>query len=120
MASEPAEVERLRLYSYATAPEAGGYIAIMRLFVGALLAEWSAHDLADRGLDLPVEVIDQRLPARPTHVLHADPRRRRASVAAKPGQVPSGSSPGGGDPPATLANGCAEGSQCVGQRNSSS
>jgi hypothetical protein len=39
MASEPAEVERLRLYSYATAPEAGGYVAIMRLFVGALLAE---------------------------------------------------------------------------------
>ena len=28
----------------------------MRLFVGALLAEWSAHDLVERGIDLPVEV----------------------------------------------------------------
>jgi uncharacterized protein (TIGR02677 family) len=56
-----AESERLRLYAYATAPEAGSYIEIMRLFVGALLAEWSAHDLLERGVDLPVEVIEQRL-----------------------------------------------------------
>jgi uncharacterized protein (TIGR02677 family) len=55
------EAERLRLYAYATAPEAGSYVAIMRLFVGALLAEWSAHDLVERGVDLPVEVVDQRL-----------------------------------------------------------
>ncbi|MDQ3979230.1 MAG: TIGR02677 family protein [Actinomycetota bacterium] len=53
--------ERLRLYSYATAPEAASYVAIMRLFAEALLAEWSAHDLAERGIDLPTEVIDQRL-----------------------------------------------------------
>jgi uncharacterized protein (TIGR02677 family) len=58
---ESLAAERLRLYAYATAPEAAGYIAIMRLFAGALLAEWSAHDLAERGLDLPVEVIEQRL-----------------------------------------------------------
>ncbi len=55
------EGERLRLYAYATTPEAGSYVAIMRLFVDALVAEWSAHDLAERGLALPVEVIDQRL-----------------------------------------------------------
>ncbi len=53
--------ERLRLYAYATAPEAPSYIGIMRLFVGALLAEWSAHDLVERGVDLPVAAIEQRL-----------------------------------------------------------
>jgi uncharacterized protein (TIGR02677 family) len=53
--------ERLRLYAYASAPESRSYVSIMRLFVGALLAEWSARDLADRGLDLPLDVIDQRL-----------------------------------------------------------
>ncbi len=58
---EHLESERLRLYAYATAPEAGSYVAIMRLFAGALLAEWSAHDLADRGLEIPAEVIEQRL-----------------------------------------------------------
>lgn len=80
MASDAAEVERLRLYSYATAPEAGGYVAIMRLFVGALLAEWSAHDLADRGLDLPVEVIDQRLRYLEQHGnLLASPREVRVT-----------------------------------------
>jgi uncharacterized protein (TIGR02677 family) len=56
-----AESERLRLYAYATAPEAASYVEIMRLFAGALLAEWSAHDLVDRGVDLPVEVLEQRL-----------------------------------------------------------
>jgi uncharacterized protein (TIGR02677 family) len=61
MGSGTSEAERLRLYAYATAPEASSYIAIMRLFVGALVAEWSAHDLVGRGVDLPVEVIDQRL-----------------------------------------------------------
>ncbi len=61
MGSGQAEAERLRLYAYATAPEANSYVAIMRLFVGALLGEWSAHDLTERGVDLPVEVIDQRL-----------------------------------------------------------
>jgi uncharacterized protein (TIGR02677 family) len=56
-----AEAERLRLYAYATAPEAGSYVQIMRSFVGALLAEWSAHDLIERGVDLPVDVLEQRL-----------------------------------------------------------
>ena len=84
MASEPGEVERLRLYSYATAPEAGGYVAIMRLFVGALLAEWSAHDLADRALDLPVEVIDQRLRYLEQHGnLLASPREVRVTSIAE-------------------------------------
>jgi len=59
--SEAVDVERLRLYAYATAPEAGSYVDLMRLFAGALLAEWSAHDLVERGIDLPASVIDQRL-----------------------------------------------------------
>lgn len=61
MGTPIAEAERLRLYAYATVPEAAGYVEIMRLFVGALLAEWSAHDLMTRGVDLPVEVLEQRL-----------------------------------------------------------
>jgi uncharacterized protein (TIGR02677 family) len=61
MGDRPTDSERLRLYAYATAPEATSYVALMRLFAEALLAEWSAHDLVERGLDLPVEVIEQRL-----------------------------------------------------------
>lgn len=61
MSTPLAESERLRLYAYATAPEAASYVEIMRLFVGALLAEWSAHDLVDRGVNVPVEVVEQRL-----------------------------------------------------------
>jgi uncharacterized protein (TIGR02677 family) len=56
-----ADTERLRLYAYATARESTDYVAIMRLFAGSLLAEWSAHDVAERGIDLPPDVIEQRL-----------------------------------------------------------
>lgn len=55
------DADRLRLYAYATAPEAASYVAIMRLFAGALLAEWSAHDLVERGIDLPADVVEERL-----------------------------------------------------------
>ena len=55
------DAERLRLYAYATARESGDYVAIMRLFAGSLLAEWSAHDVAERGVRLPPEIIEQRL-----------------------------------------------------------
>jgi len=61
MAPAVVETERLRLYAYATAQEASSYVAIMRLFVGALVAEWSAPDLVERGIDLPAAAIDQRL-----------------------------------------------------------
>jgi uncharacterized protein (TIGR02677 family) len=57
----PAELDRLRLYAYATASQSAEYVAIMRQFAGALLAEWSAQDVAERGVDLPVDVIEQRL-----------------------------------------------------------
>lgn len=53
--------ERLRLYAYATARESRDYVAIMRLFTGSLLAEWSARDVADRGIELPADVVEQRL-----------------------------------------------------------
>ncbi len=55
------DAERLRLYAYATARESSDYVAIMRLFTASLLAEWSARDVAERGLDLPPDVIEQRL-----------------------------------------------------------
>ena len=61
MMSLAVEAERLRLYAYATMQDSGSYVAIMRPFVGALLAEWSAHDLVERGIDLPAAAIDQRL-----------------------------------------------------------
>ena len=81
--SDRVEAERLRLYAYATAPEASSYVAIMRLFVGALLAEWSAHDLVGRGLDLPVEAIDQRLRYLEEHGnLLASPREVRVTSIA--------------------------------------
>ena len=61
VADSPAELDRLRLYAYATAGQSAEYVAIMRLFAGALLAEWSAHDVVEHGVDLPVDVIEQRL-----------------------------------------------------------
>jgi len=61
MAEPTIEHERLRLYAYATAQESGDYVRIMREFAGALLAEWSALDVVHRGIDLPVEVVEQRL-----------------------------------------------------------
>lgn len=61
MSDPSGEFDRLRLYAYATARESADYVAIMRQFAGALLAEWSAHDVAERGFELPVELIEQRL-----------------------------------------------------------
>ena len=61
MSDPSGELDRLRLYAYATARESADYVAIMRQFAGALLAEWSAHDVAERGFELPVELIEQRL-----------------------------------------------------------
>jgi uncharacterized protein (TIGR02677 family) len=84
MGSDAGGAERLRLYAYASAPEATSYVVIMRLFVGALLAEWSAHDLAERGVDLPVEVIDQRLRYLEEHGnLLASPREVRVTSIAE-------------------------------------
>lgn len=78
------EAERLRLYGYASAPEAPTYVAIMRLFVGALLAEWSAHDLAERGIDLPIEVIEERLRYLEQHGnLLTSPREVRVTTIAE-------------------------------------
>jgi len=55
-----ADPDRLKLYRYVTAPEADDYIAIMGRFTDALLAEWSAQDLVNEGVDLPVEVVAAR------------------------------------------------------------
>jgi uncharacterized protein (TIGR02677 family) len=60
-AHPPDELDRLRLYAYATAGQSAEYVAIMRLFTGALLAEWSAQDVAERGVGLQVDVLEQRL-----------------------------------------------------------
>ena len=55
-----ADAGRLRLYAYVTAPEADDYLAVMSAFTQALLVEWSAQDVRDHGVDLPVEVIAAR------------------------------------------------------------
>jgi hypothetical protein len=41
-----ADPVRLRLYRYLSASEADDYVSIMGLFSDALLADWSARDLA--------------------------------------------------------------------------
>ena len=55
-----ADPERLRLYRYLTGAEADDYIAIMGKFTEALLAEWSALDLVNEGVDLSPEVAAAR------------------------------------------------------------
>ena len=55
-----ANPERLRLYRYVNAQEADDYLVIMSRFTDALLVEWSAADLADQGIALPVDVIADR------------------------------------------------------------
>lgn len=42
---EPADLDRLRLYAYLSAPERRTYLAIMRLFTGTLLADLGAGDV---------------------------------------------------------------------------
>jgi uncharacterized protein (TIGR02677 family) len=82
--SPSADAERLQLYAYATAPEVASYVAIMRLFAGALLADWSAHDLVERGIDLPLEVVEQRLRYLEFHGnLLASPREVRVTSIAE-------------------------------------
>jgi len=55
-----ADPDRLKLYGYLSAPEAGDYLAIMAAFTHALLAEWSPQDIAEQGVALPVETIAAR------------------------------------------------------------
>lgn len=40
--------DRLTAYTYLTVPERRTYLAIMRVFTGTLLADLSAHDVAER------------------------------------------------------------------------
>jgi uncharacterized protein (TIGR02677 family) len=64
----PGDRVRLEALRYAVQPEAAAYVAIMRTFTGGisgLLSDQSAAEvaaqLAELGLDLPVEVVDERL-----------------------------------------------------------
>lgn len=58
----------LSAYAYLTVPDRvtrGQYLEIMRVFASTLLSDLSAHDVADRlavrGVELPVDVVAQRL-----------------------------------------------------------
>lgn len=42
------DLERLAAYTYLTVPERQAHLAIMRVFTGTLLADLSAHDVAER------------------------------------------------------------------------
>jgi uncharacterized protein (TIGR02677 family) len=50
------ELERLRAYEYLGTPDRIIYLGIMRLFVGSLLVDFSADEVADRLADRGVEV----------------------------------------------------------------
>lgn len=56
--------DRLSLFRYLTAEEKTSYIALMRLFTSSLLVDLSATEaaqgLADAGMSLPAEVVQQR------------------------------------------------------------
>jgi len=61
-------LDPLSAYAYLTVPDRATraqYLAIMRIFAGTLLSDLSAHDVADRlaeqDLDLPTDVVAQRL-----------------------------------------------------------
>jgi len=58
------ELERLTAYTYLTVPDRAAYIAIMRVFTSTLLADLSAHDIAERlGDRVPVETVAAKLDA---------------------------------------------------------
>jgi uncharacterized protein (TIGR02677 family) len=56
------DLDRLTAYTYLTVPDRAAYVAIMRVFTSTLLADLSAHDLAER-LDerFPVDTLAARL-----------------------------------------------------------
>jgi uncharacterized protein (TIGR02677 family) len=59
-----AALDRLTAYSYLTAPDRKTYLAIMRVFTGTLLADLSAHDVAERlDGDQQADVIATKLTA---------------------------------------------------------
>jgi uncharacterized protein (TIGR02677 family) len=60
-ASAP-DLDRLTAYTYLTVPDRRTYLAIMRIFTGTLLADLSAHDVADRlPGSLPADAIAGKL-----------------------------------------------------------
>jgi uncharacterized protein (TIGR02677 family) len=56
------DLERLTAYTYLTVPDRAAYVAIMRVFTSTLLADLSAHDLAERlGERFTVETLAAKL-----------------------------------------------------------
>lgn len=56
------DLERLTAYTYLTVPDRAAYVAIMRVFTSTLLADLSAHDLAERLADrLTVDTLAAKL-----------------------------------------------------------
>ncbi|MDL4774538.1 MULTISPECIES: TIGR02677 family protein [Thermomonosporaceae] len=59
---EPGELERLTAYTYLTVPDRATHLAVMRAFTSTLLADLSAHDVAERaGGGLTVETVAAKL-----------------------------------------------------------
>ncbi|GAA3985918.1 hypothetical protein GCM10022630_33050 [Thermobifida alba] len=61
----PPDYARLTAYTYLTVPERADYIAVMRVFTGTLLADLSAHEVAEKlahsGDPKPVDLVALRL-----------------------------------------------------------
>jgi uncharacterized protein (TIGR02677 family) len=59
-----ADLARLTAYTYLTVPERAAYLAIMRVFSSTLLADLSAHDVAERlGEQVAIETLAAKLEA---------------------------------------------------------
>ena len=53
------DLDRLTAYTYLTVPDRRTYLAIMRVFTATLLADLSAHDVAERLPGSPLPGTDQ-------------------------------------------------------------
>lgn len=57
-----ADLERLTAYTYLSVPDRATYLAVMRVFTSTLLADLSAHDVAERlGDEIAVETLAAKL-----------------------------------------------------------
>jgi uncharacterized protein (TIGR02677 family) len=75
--------DRLVAYSYLSVPERGDYLGVMRLFGASLMADLSAHEVAERLGRVDVEVVTARLDALVGwgNLIRSTHRVRAASIA---------------------------------------
>src|ERR1700683_2061243 len=90
------DLDRLTAYTYLTVPDRRTYLAIMRVFTATLLADLSAHDVAERlpGSPLP-DTVAAKLDNLKTwgNLLPSSRPVRRAASANNTGARPRSSAP---------------------------